>query len=615
MHSSNKSYFTRFIDVAILITFIATTILISIILIRVFVYSRFILGTEIAGVDVSRKSTSEAQQLITEKTEEVTKTQLSFLLDGVTKRVSLEEAGVTPLIEETIKKAEEKNNQEAELFKYIISQKKQIATSIIVSIDKEKLTKILDKEYNLTELKPSNAWYEFDKQGKLTVLEGKNGLTIDEDQLIKDLKTSLENPENNQVEIKLLDTPPTLTTEELERQKSGIIEMIRHRMTLTHPEYRNKWTLSLVDHLDWIKFSTKQKITFEPTDNSFVLEKFPKVEIPGFSTKTYLTIEIEEEKLNEYIDAKMAQYLDNPVEDVNISQDKEGKITIEGKGNNGKQIKRNFFKKAIEIAVNQKITLVPVPVQEIEPTVTVSDELRAQGIKEIVAVGHTTYYGSPLNRIYNIEVGANRINGTIIKKGEEFDFNKTIGPVDGRSGYLMELVIKPEGTIPEYGGGLCQVSTTVYRSALFAGVPITERHQHSYAVTYYSQVLGHGLDATVYIGGPGLKFKNDTEGDILLQSYIKNKHELYIVLYGTKDGRSVKMDGPYISNKTHPSEVLYQEVQDLPLGVQKKIEAAHVGFNALWYRYVTMPDGEEKKEEIYSKYRTMPAKVLVGTGE
>lgn len=609
----NKSLFSRFIDIAVLTTFIAIAVLIFTLLIKLFIYSRFVSGTVIGGIDVSRKTASEAESLLENAIEDYSKIPLTIKLDGTTKELSLKDLGIEFLLENTIQKAKKINETKTSLVKYITQPEEEIKTSLIISIDPIVLGSKLNQEFDLSKLKAVNAWFEFDNNRKLQVTESKDGMVIDKEALTKSINNALGTLKGHTITLSLSPSKPTLSKEDLEIQKPEIIEELRHRMTLTHPEYRNKWTLSLIDHLDWVRFSTKQKMVFEPTQKAIVISKFPKMEVPGFTTKTYVNIEIDQAKLNEFIDAKMAQYLDVPVEDVKIYKNKDGKIIIEGRGDNGKKIQRDLFKKAIELAVDTEIETVPIPVKEMEPKITVSEELQALGIKERVAIGHTTFYGSPMNRMYNIGVGANKLNGTLINVGEEFSFDDTIGPVNGSTGYLMELVIKPEGTIPESGGGLCQVSTTVYRAALFAGLPITERHQHSYAVTYYSQVLGHGLDATVYIGGPDLKFKNDTSGALLMQVYVKNKHELYTVLYGTKDGRTVEMDGPYISNRTSPKEVKYVEIADLPVGVQKKVELAHFGFNALWYRYITMPNGEKKTDEITSKYQTMPAKVLVGT--
>lgn len=611
--NAKKSIFTRLIDITILVIFIIAAILICAGLIKGFIYNKFIPGTEIGGIDVSRKTVPQAEILLREAVKKYSKTPIKIKLDGTEKEIPAENLGITFLINETITKAKNVDDNKKTIRAYFFPVGEKTETTIIISIDKQELIGKLNEEFSLNNLKAKNAWYEFDNKGRLQVTDGQDGLEINKKELYESLRNATENLEGHTITASFIAQKPNITKEDMEFQKESIIQSLKHKMTFSHPEYRNRWTLSLITHLDWVTFSTKQKIIFDPLRVSMVINKFPKINTPGFTVKTYITIEIDKEKLNEFIDKKMAQYLDVPTENVNIYKDDKGQIIIEGRGDNGKKIQRDLFKKAIELAITNRINTVPIPVIEVEPTITVSEELQALGIKERLSIGHTTFYGSPLNRIYNIGVGARKINGTLIKPEEIFSFNKTLGAVNSSTGYLTELVIKPEGTIPEFGGGLCQVSTTTYRSALFAGLPIKERYQHSYAVTYYSQVLGHGLDATVYIGGPDLKFENDTGHHMLLQAYTKNKHELYIILYGTDDGRQVEMDGPYISNKTNPSEVVYQEVGTLPLGVQKKIERAHIGFNALWYRYITMPNGEKKTEEITSKYQTMPAKVQVGT--
>jgi vancomycin resistance protein YoaR len=117
-----------------------------------------------------------------------------------------------------------------------------------------------------------------------------------------------------------------------------------------------------------------------------------------------------------------------------------------------------------------------------------------------------------------------------------------LGEVDGEHGYLPELVIKNNRTEPEFGGGICQVSTTVFRAAIYSGMKITQRRNHAYPVKYYAP---YGMDATVYIPKPDLAFVNNTPGAILVQSTIEGT-ELTFRFYGTKDGRSVAINGPHI---------------------------------------------------------------------
>jgi vancomycin resistance protein YoaR len=244
-------------------------------------------------------------------------------------------------------------------------------------------------------------------------------------------------------------------------------------------------------------------------------------------------------------------------------------------------------------------------------TLDIAPELQMLGIKEVVSIGHTSYYSSPQNRMHNIRIGLKKFNGVVITPGETFSFVKQLGPVDGSRGFLKELVIKPEGTLPDFGGGLCQVSTTAYRAALYAGLPIAERSPHSYAVSYYSQIGGHGIDATIYPGARDLKFTNNTPGSLLIQAYDEGP-EAYFILYGTNDGREVKLEGPVISNRHSEKGTTYIKTTEIPIGSTRQTKHAQAGFNTLWYRYLTLPGGLTQREEITSRYVATLNEFLVG---
>ena len=173
------------------------------------------------------------------------------------------------------------------------------------------------------------------------------------------------------------------------------------------------------------------------------------------------------------------------------------------------------------------------------------DNLDALGIKTLVGQGVSNFAGSPKNRKHNLTVGASKFDGILIKPGEVFSFLNTLGPVDASTGYLPELVIKEDKTIPEYGGGMCQVSTTSFRAAINTGLEVVERRNHAYPVQYYSP---QGTDATVYIPSPDLKFKNNTPGHILIQTHIEG-NILTFDYYGTSDGRRVETVGPVIYDR------------------------------------------------------------------
>lgn len=171
-----------------------------------------------------------------------------------------------------------------------------------------------------------------------------------------------------------------------------------------------------------------------------------------------------------------------------------------------------------------------------------SSDVNDLGIETLIGEGKSNFKGSPKNRIFNINVATEKFNGLLIKPGEEFSFVGALGPVDGEHGYAPELVIKHDKTEPEFGGGICQVSTTAFRAAINSGLKITARKNHAYPVAYYNP---QGMDATVYIPRPDLKFKNNTPGNILIQTKIEGTI-LTFQFFGTNDGRKVEVEGPKI---------------------------------------------------------------------
>ncbi len=232
------------------------------------------------------------------------------------------------------------------------------------------------------------------------------------------------------------------------------------------------------------------------------------------------------------------------------------------------------------------------------------------GITSLLGTGETDFSGSPYNRRINIAVGLASFNGQIIPPGEGSGAGKILGRVDASTGYKHELVIKGDKTIPEYGGGLCQVSTTVYRSVLFAGLPITERRNHSYAVSYYDP---QGLDATIYPPSPDLKFKNDTTGHILIQTTTIGD-KAYANIYGTPVDRHVDLIGPYYYDYRGAPPAKIEYTTKLPPGKKQIVGGSHAGFKASWYRRISY--GDESKgdvlEHIFSNYEARPLFTLIG---
>ena len=182
--------------------------------------------------------------------------------------------------------------------------------------------------------------------------------------------------------------------------------------------------------------------------------------------------------------------------------------------------------------------------EKIKPEISL-DSIDNMGITSLIGEGRSNFKGSPKNRVFNIKVAIERFNGILIKPGEEFSFVKILGDVDGEHGYRPELVIKKDKTEPEFGGGICQVSTTAFRAAIYSGLEITARRNHAYPVAYYNP---QGMDATVYVPRPDFRFINNTPGYILIQVKIEGT-ELIFDFYGKDDGRKINIIGPKITER------------------------------------------------------------------
>lgn len=570
---------------------------------KVSLHGKFSANTYIAGENISYKTPEEALELIGPALQKYRETpiQLTFL----NRQISAlpQELGLSILPEETlnlIEKTDARSLNPISLLPLKSNAKKSLG--FLVDLDQEKLDQRLEQELKLSEIGPKSATFYFEGNS-LQISEHKDGLVVEREQLIKDLKNSAKALKSSTITINTQERKAHISKEALEAERPRIEEQLKRTITLEDPVYSDDWDIQLEDHLDWVSFTYAREIDL-PLLGTLTLEN---------SNQGEIKISIKQEALNQFIDEEISKWLDKEAENVRIYHNDEGKIAIEGMGKDGLKIQRPQLKQAIELALENNVASFTIPTVRIPAEFNIAQEIKAMGITERIAQGHTSYYGSPANRVHNIKVGSSRFDGLIIQPGEEFSFNTNLGAVDGSTGYRKELVIKAEGTIPEYGGGICQVSTTMYRAALFGGLDITDRREHSYAVSYYSQILGDGLDATIYLGGQDLKFRNDTEHPILIHTYTDGDYELYIDLYGTSDGRSVELEGPFLANYVGPGPTQYIESDTLAPGQTKQVEKAHTGFSADWKYYLTDAEGNTTETLIETRYKAVPAKILVGT--
>lgn len=275
----------------------------------------------------------------------------------------------------------------------------------------------------------------------------------------------------------------------------------------------------------------------------------------------------------------------------------------------------NLLSKAPNVVASSdnSVFAINIPIKILEPNIS-TDKANHLGIKELIGEGHSLFYHSIASRIYNINLGASRINGVLVAPGETFSFDKALGDVSSLTGYKQAYIIQNGKTILGDGGGICQVSTTFFRALLNAGLPIVERHAHAYRVGYYEEDSPPGIDATIFTPTVDLKFKNDTGNYILIQSQIDLDNDtLAFYLYGTRDGRQVSMTTPVVSNIVPAPPDLYQDDPTLPKGEIKQTDFTAAGANVYFTRTVTRNGKQIIYDKFVSNYQPWQAIYLRGT--
>lgn len=271
---------------------------------------------------------------------------------------------------------------------------------------------------------------------------------------------------------------------------------------------------------------------------------------------------------------------------------KDGRAAVFTPSKDGQKLDVEKSTEKVLAALERDQKSVQLVVSTVKPEIT-EESLNNFGINELLSSGYSDFKGSPENRKHNIKTGASKFNGILVKPGDSFSFNKILGPVDASTGYLPELVILENKTEPQFGGGLCQVSSTAFRAALNAGLPILERKAHAYPVVYYKP---YGVDASIYLPKPDFVFRNDTGKYILIQTRVEGTR-LHFDFYGTKPARTVKFGG----NENASAAVdIVEKVTPL---IYDQEARGPKSFSATFWRFVYDGSGKlMKTDKFNSKY-------------
>jgi vancomycin resistance protein YoaR len=454
---------------------------------------------------------------------------------------------------------------------------RQEEVSLQYSLNEVELKNTLSERFKNSERPAVDAQLVFGQDNNFEIKAESQGFVIDYDQALSDFKNSLNLISLKDIELKTKPSLPLITKIEAENNKELVYSALKN-----------------------------EKINFVYGDK--------KWELPQSEFKNYLGFAKEDGKvILTFKDDLLRRRLAQIGQEINILP-QNAKFTMVGNKVTEFEPSKNGLELDLEknpIKINQEFfkeqkTTITLLVKESEPAIKTGD-INQYGIKELIGVGISDFAGSHTNRIKNIKNAVEHLNGLIIPPGE-FSLVDAIGEVNAATGYFPEYVIKGDRTIPEYGGGLCQIGTTMFRVALYSGLPIVERRPHTYIVSYYKPL---GMDATIYGPHPDLRFNNDTGHNILLQIKIDGT-QLTFEFWGTSDGRKVEITDPQLYNWTaQPADRLIENPELKP-GAKILKETGRRGADAFFYRYITLSTGEKKEEIFRSHYVPWPNIYEVG---
>lgn len=566
-------------------------------------HNRIYPGIYAGDLNLSGKTREEARDLLNKELDKYYQSGIIFYLNGARfalfPTVASAETDFSYNIinfnaEQTIKAAFAAGRKTSFLKAAKALAGKKIFINLSYSADEEEINKILAQNFSQYEIPARNAELISDN-GNFEIKAEEIGATIDYGKAIARLKTNLARLDNAPIELFTRTAYPEILKKDclnIEAKASRVLD--NSPLTLIYNAASSSAATSSAD-----------KISTWDLNKNTIAEWLSLV--PSVDAEEKISVSLNREAVKKYLKETVAPSINKSPEPAKF-EFKNGKVTEFKTGQTGIELDvEAALTEIIKSANGLGAKEINLAVKEISGGINAEDANNFN-IKEIIGIGKSNFTGSPANRRHNIKNGAGSVNGVLIKPDEEFSLVKTLGKIDAASGYLPELVIKGNKTVPEYGGGLCQIGTTMFRAALDSGLPITMRQNHSYRVTYYEPA---GTDATIYDPKPDLKFINDTQNYILIQTKIEG-NDLYFYFWGAKDGRTVEKTDPTIYNIVKPGPAKLVETLDLAPGKKKCTEKAHNGADAFFDYKVAYANGDIKEKRFSSHYIPWREVCLIG---
>jgi vancomycin resistance protein YoaR len=467
---------------------------------------------EITLSDAEIKKGTKALQKHKARLEEQT---FTVTHQGTSTDVTLAELGVTIEVQKTLEKAKKVRTAQS-YWQNPLALFQEENIDIQYSTKDSKLRKTLTEVFQGALQRPRNASYSFET-GELSISSAQAGRTFDINALHTDLQKLINGTrEDTTLSLSLQKSSPNVTENDLQQLQSKVAAYVDSKHVFGYAD--KSWTVPRQKLLSWF---TVEKQQGRPQ------------------------VVFHRERIRSYLKDTIAEDVNRSPRNANIyfnPQTEELKITRQGWEGRTLHAAQSLTQFLADLRAGESQT--DLVVNRPKPDVY-RKNLENIDISTKLGSGSTTFGGSSASRINNIKVSAQEMSGSLVMPGEEFSFVGTLGPVAASTGYEPEIVIKNGQNVPEYGGGICQVSTTMFRTVMNTSLEITARQNHSYIIPIYGKP---GFDATIYQPRPDFAFKNTTDNPILIQHQLQGTR-LTFNIYGSPNNKHAEVKGPYTLQK------------------------------------------------------------------
>lgn len=531
-------------------------------------------GVHIGGVDVGGMTRTEATAAIQAKADQITAQRAYF--DGFDQHwaPTLAELGVQVDLDASIDQAMVIGREDSSadrLSSAVSSLSGEHSLPIQLSIDPatmEAWSISVDQQINLI---PHDAELTVEN-GQIAVIPEANGTIVDQSELQAALYASLQTMQAPTQTLPTVDKLPSVHAADLEPIQNTLTLALSAPVKVSYGS--QTWTIAPEEFGEFVTTTVD----------------------PSKSGAEAVSIDVKTEDLASWLAGQFASSVDSDPQNAKVAWDGAKLKAIEASVD-GAKIRPQALAEMVSASFLGNHENVEIPVTVLKPEVD-GNNLAALGITTKLGVGSSNFDGSDDARATNITVGAELLNGTLIPPHGTYSFNHSIGVIGPELGFVEGQVIDGEKIGRDYGGGICQVSTTVFRAAYFAGMPIVEGWPHRWRLGFYElDDWTPGLDASIMqpegdpFGGGDFRFSNPSDSWMLVEAYV-DYPRVIVIIYGADLGYTVDVSEPVYGETYDPLPPSQVVDPTLSAGTIVQSEWAAPGLDITYYRTVYGPDGE-----------------------